>query len=194
MRLFAGLPIPVDLAKTLARLARAIDIPSARWLPPENIHLTLVFLGQVTEDRFPPILKELDELKPEPIEIGLTHLDTFPRAGILFADVVPTPALLSLQAEVASRMARCGFPLDQRPYHPHVTLARFRSPTRNNNWTALPSAVQRSFLAEAVNLYRSYTDPTGARYEVLGQSNPAKRSAKRVSTPENRLSRSFEAE
>jgi 2'-5' RNA ligase len=171
MRLFVGLPIPARLAQALARHARASNLANAHWTPPENIHLTLAFLGEVAEDRLPAVLHELDELGAEPLQIRLTRLDTFPRAGVLFVDVEPAPTLLQLQAQVAARMARCGFALEARPYHPHITLARLRQPGKlNGKHRTLPPALQRSFAVDEVNLYRSHTTPGGPHYEVLAQN------------------------
>jgi RNA 2',3'-cyclic 3'-phosphodiesterase len=174
MRLFLGLPVPADPAQALGRFVRTLDLPKTRWIPPENFHLTLNFLGEVTEDRLPAILHEFDKLDPAPIQLRFTRLDCFARAGVLFADVDPAPGLMRLQSQVANRMARCGFPLAERPYHPHLTLARSRSPMRlRSNQIALPPAIQRSFLVQTINLYRSLTTPTGAQYEVLTQKTSA---------------------
>ncbi|WP_263365041.1 RNA 2',3'-cyclic phosphodiesterase [Edaphobacter bradus] len=170
MRLFVGLPVPAELAKNLARLARAIAIPKARWTAPENLHLTLVFLGEVAEDRLASIERELAGLEFTPFQIKLTSLGNFPRVGVLFAEVEPAPRLLHLQAQVVERMARCGFAPEERPYHPHITLARFRSPLRfNRGQSALPSQMRRTFSVETVNLYRSDLGPGGSRYTVLSQ-------------------------
>lgn len=170
MRLFLGLPIPPELANTLARTARALKLPNARVTPPDNLHLTLIFLGQVGEDRLPAILRELDQLEVEPVQLRFTNIDLFPRAGVLFAEIETTPKLLNLQAQSSDRMVRCGFPLDDRPYHPHVTLARLRSPIRfSPKQTTLPSAAQQRFTADVVNLYQSHTLPTGSQYEIIAQ-------------------------
>src|ERR1035438_6636967 len=175
MRLFIGLPVPESLAKALAHFAQGIHLPKTRWVPPENIHLTLIFLGEVAEDRLPCIVHALDGLEPQGLFLRLTVLGAFPRAGVLFADVEPNPKLLTLQSRVAARMAVCGFALDPRPYHPHITLARMRPPARlARNPPTLPPAVQRSFPVEQINLYRSHTTPTGAWYEVLA-TRPAGR-------------------
>ena len=172
MRLFLGLPVPSELAANLARAAHALDLPNSRPIPAENIHLTLVFLGQVGEDRLPAIIRELNQLNVEPIQLRFTNLDMFPRAGVLFAEIEPTQELLHLQAQAAARMVACGFPLDDRPYHPHVTLARLRSPVRlTAKQAALPVAAQSHFKVDTVNLYRSHTLPTGAEYEVVAHKN-----------------------
>jgi 2'-5' RNA ligase len=173
MRLFLGLPIPRELAQALTRLTRAIELPKGRWTGPEIIHLTLVFLGEVAEPKLPPIEQELSELNFAPFPLKLTSLNTFPRAGILFAEVEPARPLLHLQAKVAAGMARCGFAPEARPYQPHITLARFHGPLRlNKSQHALPPSLQRSFTADTVNLYRSHLTPAGSHYEIL-KSRPS---------------------
>jgi len=164
MRLFLGLPVPVDLAASLVKRALALNLPDVRWTPPENVHLTLVFLGNVAEEKLESIVLELAALRPPPLQIRITGLGTFPRAGVLFADVDPSRDLLKLQQEAADRMIRCGFQLDIRPYHPHITIGRLRSPAR------VAAKLEFSFRAEVVNLYRSKTLPTGAQYEVIASA------------------------
>ena len=176
MRLFLGLPIPPELAQTLARRTQAIELPKGRRIAPENLHPTLVFLGEVAEPTLPPIEQELSELHFAPFPLKLTSLDTFPRAGVLFAEIEPARPLLQLQAKLAVGMARCGFAQESlkapkaRPYHPHVTLARFHGPLRlTKSQQALPPSLQLSFRADTVNLYRSRLTPAGAHYEVLAR-------------------------
>jgi 2'-5' RNA ligase len=179
MRLFLGLPIPSELAQALTRLTRAIELPKGRWIAPENFHLTLVFLGEVAEPTLPHIEQELSKLNFTPFQLKFTSLNTFPRAGVLFAEVEPTRPLLHLQAKVAAGMARCGFASENpeapqapeaRPYHPHITLARFHGPLRlSQSQRTLPPSLHRSFRADTVNLYRSNLTPTGSHYEILTQ-------------------------
>jgi len=182
MRLFLGLPIPPELTQALARLARAIELPKGRPTAPENIHLTLVFLGEVAEPMLPLIERELSQLTFASFQLKLTSLNTFPRAGILFVEVDPARPLLHLQAEVAAGMVRCGFapkdaeaPESPRPYHPHITLARFGGPLRLSQiQRTLPRSLQRIFTVDTVNLYRSHLTPIGANYEILAQKTSTK--------------------
>jgi 2'-5' RNA ligase len=175
MRLFLGLPIPPELAQSLTRLTHAIELPKGRRTVPENLHLTLVFLGEVAEPTLRAIEQELSELAFAPFPLKLTNLNNFPRAGVLFAEVEPTRPLLHLQSKVAASMARCGFAPEDRPYHPHITLARLHGPLRlNKNLQALPPSLQRGFRADTVNLYRSNLTPTGAHYEILAQKKATK--------------------
>ena len=164
MRLFLGLPVPAELAASLLKRARALNLPDVRWTPPENVHVTLVFLGNVAEEKLGSIVLQLAGLRSPPQQVRLTGLGTFPRAGVLFADVDPSRELLTLQQDVAERMIRCGFPSDPRPYHPHVTLGRFRLPVR------VSAKLELSFCADVVNLYRSKTLPTGPQYEVIASA------------------------
>jgi 2'-5' RNA ligase len=175
MRLFLGQPIPPELAQALARRTQAIELPKGRRTAPEDLHLTLVFLGEVAEPTLPHIERELSELTFASFPLRLTSLDTFPRAGVLFAEAEPTRPLLHLQATVAAAMARCGFPPEDRPYHPHITLARFHGSLRlNKSQQALPPSLQRNFTADTVNLYRSHSSPTGSHYEILAQKKSTK--------------------
>jgi 2'-5' RNA ligase len=181
MRLFLGLPIPPELAQTLTRLTRAIELPKGRRTAPENLHLTLVFLGEVAEPTLPHIERELSELNFAPFQLKLTSLSTFPRAGVLISEVEPARPLLHLQAKIAANMARCGFAPEDRPYQPHITLARFRGPLRLSKSHILPASLQRSFSADTVNLYRSNLTPTGPHYEVLAKKAATK--AKPITHP-----------
>jgi 2'-5' RNA ligase len=175
MRLFLGLPIPPELAQALTRLTQAIELPKGRRTAPENLHLTLVFLGEVGEPTVPLIEHELSELTFAPLPLKLTSLNTFPRAGVLVAEVEPTRPLLQLQSKIVAAMARCGFAPEDHPYHPHITLARFHGPLRlSQTQRALPPSLQRSFRADTVNLYRSHTTPTGSHYEILAQKKSPK--------------------
>ena len=177
MRLFLGLPIPPEVAQALTRLTRAIELPKGRPTATENIHLTLVFLGEVPEPKLTPIEHELSELNFAPFQLKLTSLNTFPRAGVLFAEVEPARPLLHLQAKVAAGMARCGFAPEDRAYHPHITLARFQGPPRlGENQQTLPPSLRRSFIANTVNLYRSNLTPAGSRYEIVAQKKSSKSS------------------
>lgn len=176
MRLFLGLPIPQRIAQTLLHHARGLNLggrpdqsgKSPRWTLPENMHLTLVFLGEVAEERLPAIATELETLVVPNLNLRLTGLGAFPRAGVLFAEVEPAPALLKLQADVAQHMTRAGFGLEDRPYHPHLTLARLRSAIRlKPAQLALPRPVPRTFAANEVILYRSRPTPNGSCYEPV---------------------------
>ncbi len=175
MRLFIGLPISAELASAIIRHAQRLSLTKPRWTTPENIHLTLVFLGEVAEQKLPSIKHELDGLHVAPITIRLTNLNTFQRASVLIAEIDPSPPLLHLQSQIAASMVRCGFPPEDRPYHPHLTLARFHGSLRlTNTQRTLPAPLQHAFRADTVNLYRSNLSSNGSHYEILAQKKSGK--------------------
>lgn len=126
-RLFTGLEIPEDLAFALS-LKRG-GLSGARWIDPENYHITLRFIGDVDRQTADEVADSLDRLTNSlRFSIRLTHLGTFggdkPRA--LFAGVEPSEALSRLQAAHERVLQKAGLAPEGRKFVPHVTLARLR--------------------------------------------------------------------
>jgi 2'-5' RNA ligase len=126
-RLFTGLELPPDVGFALS-LKRG-GLPGARWIDPENYHITLRFIGDVDNKTADDIADNLDYLAQSMrFPVRLTHLGTFggdkPRA--LYAGVEPSEALSRLQAAQERMLQRAGLPPDGRKFVPHVTLARLR--------------------------------------------------------------------
>ena len=130
MRLFIGIGLPLSLSEALAKAAHTLIAPEAQsrtritWTRPENLHVTLSFLGQVEPARLSNIEQALATIKTTRLHLQLDGAGTFPNAGILFAQVKPSTSLLNLAEQVFQSMEACGFPREQRPYTPHITLAR----------------------------------------------------------------------
>ncbi|MBS1813699.1 MAG: RNA 2',3'-cyclic phosphodiesterase [Acidobacteria bacterium] len=161
MRLFIGIPVPEEIALALSHIADPVA-SHARRVPPENMHITLSFLGEVQEEKLAGIIDELTELHHAPFNITLTRLATFP--GVFHAEVQPSPALLQLHEDVIARMDRCGFSPEQRRYHAHITLARSRDRFRGASQIPFQPL---QFTADTVVLYRSHLGGSGARYQHL---------------------------
>lgn len=123
-RLFSALEIPDDVRAQLAALRT--PIASARWVAPEDLHLTLRFFGEVSrrqQDEIGRMLADVGALPPE-IRIAGTAAFGGKAPHALYAVVAPTPALEAL-ARAHDRAARaCGLPAGEKSYVPHVTLAR----------------------------------------------------------------------
>jgi 2'-5' RNA ligase len=173
LRLFIGIPLPVPTATELATVANRIRSDATeylRWSAPESWHITLQFLGSTTLQRYECVIAHLREQRHPSVQIRLGALDTFDRAGVLFVDVPVTPELLALQQAVAAAAAPCGFTLEMRPYHPHITLARRKGKgggreLRKLNLESDPPRFS-SFTAENFVLYESIPTPEGSRYEI----------------------------
>src|SRR5438046_7825402 len=105
-RLFTGLEIPSDVAQSLSMLRGGL--PGARWIDPENYHLTLRFIGDVDDAVAHEVASMLGRVKREPFELRMDGLTSFggrkPRAVV--ASVSPAQALLDVQAEHERLMQR----------------------------------------------------------------------------------------
>lgn len=125
-RIFTGLEIPPEIGRELAQLRGGLH--GARWVDPENYHITLRFVGDVDARTAHEIASLLGQVRREPFEVRLTELSSFggrkPRAIVVNAE--SSRALSDLQAEHEWLMQRAGLPPEGRKYTPHVTLARLR--------------------------------------------------------------------
>jgi 2'-5' RNA ligase len=175
LRLFIGIPLAAAAASDLAAAVHRLHSKAApeilRWSAPESWHITLQFLGSTTLQRYECVTAHLREQRHPSVQIRLGALDTFDRAGVLFVDVPVTPELLALQQAVAAATAPCGFTLEMRPYHPHITLARRKGKgggreLRNLELQIDPPPRFSSFTAESFVLYESIPAPEGSRYEI----------------------------
>ena len=125
-RLFTALEVPADVGSSLSMLRGGL--PGARWIDPENYHVTLRFIGDVDDALAREIAYELDRVKRVGFELRVDGLSSFggrkPRAVI--ASVPPIAPLVELQAEHERLLQRVGLDPEGRKYTPHVTLARLR--------------------------------------------------------------------
>lgn len=126
-RLFTGLEIPAQVGFLLS-LKRG-GLPGARWIDPDNYHITLRFIGDVDHPTANEVVDALDRLaESESFSIRLNHLGAFggdkPRA--LYAGVESNAALAHLQASQERILQRLGLAPDGRKFVPHVSLARLR--------------------------------------------------------------------
>lgn len=125
-RLFTAIEIPRDVAMSLSFLRGGIS--GARWIDPENYHVTLRFVGDVDDAIGRDIAQMLGQVRRSAFDLTLDGLDQFggrkPRA--VFAAVKASSALQELQAEHERLMQRLGLGAEGRNFKPHVTLARLR--------------------------------------------------------------------
>ena len=125
-RIFTGLEIPAEIGRELSMLRGGL--PGARWIDPENYHLTLRFIGDIDDALAHEIAGMLGRVRRDAFELRLDGLTSFggrkPRA--LVASVAPIAPLMELQAEHERLMQRLGLEPEGRKYTPHVTLARLR--------------------------------------------------------------------
>lgn len=177
VRTFAAVPVPPETAKALAevRARWGRDLPMVRWVAPVNYHITLQFFGDVER----PVLAQLRSslggslAGAAAFTVELAGLGAFPSPAaprVLWAACRQgEEELAALARRVATAAAAVGLPPQERRFHPHVTLARFRRP-QPGAWTRLASAARQvwgSWPVTAVNLYASRLTLQGPIYEVI---------------------------
>jgi 2'-5' RNA ligase len=125
-RLFTGLEIPSDVGQSLATLRGGL--PGARWMDPENYHVTLRFIGDVDDVVAHEIASMLGRVRRQAFELRIEDLKSFGgrRPRQIVATLGPAQALIELQAEHERLMQRVGLDPEGRKYTPHVSLARLR--------------------------------------------------------------------
>jgi len=168
-RLFTGLEIPAEIGQTLSSLRGGL--PGARWIDPENYHVTLRFIGNIDGMYANEIASMLFRINRKPFEVRLQGLTSFggkkPRAVV--AAVEPSRPLIELQAEHERLMQRLGLDPEGRKFTPHVTLARLHDSSSRDVADYLsvrgyfPS---KSFLASRFVLFSSRASTGGGPYVV----------------------------
>jgi 2'-5' RNA ligase len=126
MRLFVALDLPWTLRERLSMLAGA-GIPGARWVPAENYHLTLRFIGETPRHRAEDIDTTLAGLRARRFSLTMAGLGTFAKGGrssALWVGVERNPQLDHLRHKIETALQRCGLEPERRRFQPHVTLAR----------------------------------------------------------------------
>lgn len=123
-RLFFALPLSPRLQQRIAHWRAGLALPRCRPVPPENLHLTLKFLGMVADDRLPALLAIAGALHPPRFGLVLAHLDCW-HGGILHLAPGKTPArMLRLVEALDAALEAQGYAREGRVFRAHLTLAR----------------------------------------------------------------------
>ena len=177
-RLFVALDLPDAVRDGLVAWGeRELADPAVRRIAPESLHLTLCFLGYTPEKRIEEIAGIVRGVEPRPVPLtfAATPVGRPPGRPRLFALDVDSPAAVGLQADLeAALTAARAYAPEQRPFWPHVTLAKVR-PVRGTRKPrtverrpgALPDALVHTFGSVRIALYRSNLRPEGAQYVSL---------------------------
>lgn len=151
-------------------LTRAVRIPAGcRAVLPENYHLTLCFLGEVSDARVPALAALVAAIPVARFSFELAAAGRFARAAVAWVGpTADSTDLRSLQGNVASRLSDSGFEFDAGGFRPHVTVARrCRGPALAWHGPPLPWSV------DGIALCRSDGTDGGVRYAVVARTDPA---------------------
>jgi 2'-5' RNA ligase len=175
VRLFVAVPLPTVLQQAIHRAIAPLRTAglAVKWVDPESVHLTLKFLGEVPADRLGDLAAALDRAcagaRPFSMTVGgFGGFPTAARARVLWIGCEPVPPLELLQDAVEREYAALGFPVEGRPFRPHLTLGRARKEARSGVRGAESLLASLAFAdavtVETVTLLESTLTPGGARY------------------------------
>lgn len=175
VRAFLAVSLPAEARACAAEAVetlRAAVVGDVRWVPPENQHLTLKFLGEIAEDRIDALVARAGAklAAVTPFEVALAGFGAFPsarEARVLWLGVARGSAALAKLARKLDTAARvAGAERDRRPFSAHLTLGRLREPARVEIEKLAPPTSVTWTVAEVV-LYESRLAPDGARHVPL---------------------------
>jgi 2'-5' RNA ligase len=186
LRLFVALDPPDAVRRRLAAIAgemrrlagRAAD--EVKWVAPENVHLTLQFLGAVPEERVADVERAVAAAAAasRPLRLEVRGAGGFPsarRPRVLWAGVGgDVEALSALVGGLGRLLAPLGYPPEERSFSPHLTLGRARD---GRGALGLGGALAHAsadegvpWVADALTLFQSRLSPAGPRYQVLARA------------------------
>lgn len=164
-KLFFALWPDDETRQALARLSQSIAAKEFKWVQPHNLHVTLVFLGQVDKDVTSLIKQSVSGIAVQPFELTFDSLSYWSRPKILCLTCLqPAPKdAMILASALTAAAENCGLQTDTRPYTPHITLAR--------HVRYLPDVKFEPFIwrTEAFCLVESCSEPGGVNYKVIQQ-------------------------
>jgi 2'-5' RNA ligase len=177
VRLFIAIEIPEHIRTGFASLLKELRslAPQVKWVRAENLHVTLKFLGETDSTKLAALQNALTAVRsPEPANLEFRGLGFFPnekRPRVFWAGMESSPNLKSLAADIDQATHRLGFPLEERPFTPHLTLARFpllgvppKLLQAMNDKSRQPFGSLRT---SDFHLIESKLKPTGAEYTTL---------------------------
>jgi 2'-5' RNA ligase len=179
LRLFVAFGIPEHVRREVRRRSAGLKerLPRARWIDPELLHLNLLFVGAVDDEATAKLGPALAQAVAgfAPIELRLVGAGGFPPhrpARVAWVGVEAPPELAALQMAIAQTAhASINLALEERPYRPHVTLARCPVPWQRRALDQLEAAFAGAtgppFIADQVALIESSLSPRGARHREV---------------------------
>ena len=170
-RLFVAIDLPESVLDALESVAGGL--PGARWVPRDQVHLTLAFIGDVDGGVASDVHEALRGVKGLPFDVSLRGLGHFPPRGeprVAWAGLRPSEPLMQLQRSIVRALESAGCGIEKRKFHPHVTLARLSQtpPRRLAEWLASNGHFETSpFPVTSFQLYSSHLRPTGPLHTLL---------------------------
>ena len=191
MRIFIGIDLDLEVRARIARFLEGVEglAPEARWVRPESLHITLKFIGEQTPERVEAITERLRRIESSALEIRSGGYGFFPTAKaprVFWIGIQAGAQLTELAESIDVAVAELGVPREDRPYSPHLTLARAGAGRRSGSpkWrkgdgpNSIFAALEKRLAAmgeldfgrmtaHEFILYQSQLSPGGSKYTKL---------------------------
>jgi RNA 2',3'-cyclic 3'-phosphodiesterase len=189
MRVFVAIDLTEEIRKKITRFLEGVRgfASEPRWVRPESLHLTLKFIGEKTEEQVKAIVERLRLIAASPMEIRFRDYGFFPTAKaprVFWIGTEASPPLAALASDIDSALAYLKIPREDRPYSPHLTLARGGAGSGSPKWrkgdkpnpafAELPKRLAAmkdldfgTMTAREFFLYQSQISPGGSKYTKL---------------------------
>lgn len=171
MRAFIGIEVSKEVRKSARPLIEALAAEGVKPVSPDNLHLTLFFLGEIDDVRADRVKEAMDEVKSTAFDIRFEGVGAFPNQNFIRVVWIgcSAPGLAELHGELAPAIAKMGYPGEE--FRPHLTVARVGDPkAKETVKEALLAFNGRKFgisKADRITLYSSKLTPRGPVYEEV---------------------------
>jgi 2'-5' RNA ligase len=191
MRIFIGIDLDSEVRTRISRFLEGVEsfAPEARWMRPESLHVTLKFIGEQKQEQVEAITERLERIKGTAFAIRFAGYGFFPTAKaarVFWIGIQVGPPLAELAGNIDAAVAELGVPREDRPYSPHLTLARGSAgrrsgspkPQKGDGRNTIFAVLDKrlaimgqldfgSMTAHEFILYRSQLSPGGSKYTKL---------------------------
>lgn len=170
IRLFVAIDLPPAICSLVHDIAR--DIPGARLLPRNQLHLTLKFIGTVEAVTLPSLAAALATVQTSAFSLAMKGVGHFPTRGrprIVWVGITPRPELEQIHARIDQDLEKLGIAREIRQFSPHVTIARLKNPDLESlrHFCSRYSTFQTEpFQIENFSLYKSKMTAAGAIHTI----------------------------
>jgi 2'-5' RNA ligase len=189
MRVFVAIDLTEEIREKVARFLEGVRgfAPEPRWVRPESLHLTLKFIGEQKEEQVKAIAERLRQIAGGSMEIRFRDYGFFPTAKaprVFWIGIEASPSLAALASDIDSALTVLKIPREDRPYSPHLTLARGGAGSGSPKWrkgdkpspafaelqkrlAAISDLDFGTMTAREFFLYQSQLSPGGSKYIKL---------------------------
>ncbi|EAR61772.1 RNA 2',3'-cyclic phosphodiesterase [Neptuniibacter caesariensis] len=172
MRLFLAIDIPDAIQDQVSELV-CPELEQVRWISCQQLHITLVFIGEQPQHRLDEIIEATAETNFEPFPLKLSKIGHF-KSGIIWLGVEESEPLKRLQKSLSHKIRSLGIELEQRKFIPHLTLGRCKqlTPEILSKVSTQGLGFETGFNVEAFQLKSSILKANGAEYVTEGEFLP----------------------